>query len=207
MTSTEAAEYARCNRSTITLAANSGQLVGHQRKAHSRWLFLQSDIDRWINKRDKTDQQPVPDRRTWLTTSEAAELARCSRNAVIFALQDGELSGYQHKSPNGHWRTELEDLTQWRTGGFPLERIMTPQDAAARLGCHQEFIYRALWSNELANYKFRGTQWIIDSAKFDEWLAGDTGSRERLNRGNIVWGSRQVDPGQEDESDFGQPNL
>lgn len=66
---------------------------------------------------------------------------------------------------------------------------MTPQDAAAQMRCHREFIYRALWSNELPSYKFRGTQWLIDSADFDVWVAGDSASRQRLDQGNIVWGS------------------
>lgn len=48
LTSAEAAEYARCSRNTISLAASKGELVGHQTKPHSPWRFLQDDLDRWI---------------------------------------------------------------------------------------------------------------------------------------------------------------
>lgn len=52
----------------------------------------------------------------WLTSSEAADRARCNVDTLQDALRSQELRGYQGGGKKGRWRIHVEDLDAWVRG-------------------------------------------------------------------------------------------
>ncbi|OZF31074.1 hypothetical protein CH294_22860 [Rhodococcus sp. 14-2483-1-1] len=49
----------------------------------------------------------------YLTPSEAAVIARCSRTFIYDALLTGELKGFQRRKPKGRWLIDPAELYKW----------------------------------------------------------------------------------------------
>ncbi|MBY3989616.1 helix-turn-helix domain-containing protein [Rhodococcus fascians] len=49
----------------------------------------------------------------YLTPSEAAAKARCTREFIYAALLTGELKGFQRKKPKGRWLIDPVEVDKW----------------------------------------------------------------------------------------------
>lgn len=54
---TQAAEYGNCHRSTIVRALEAGELHGGQRKPKGRWSIRRDCLDAWLDGHDCEHQQ------------------------------------------------------------------------------------------------------------------------------------------------------